>query len=676
MDQSSYLSQTLWDYRERGLYTDLTLVCEDGSLPTHSAMLAGLFASFRINFISREEVPECLFLPGLATATVKEAIGDLYFKCDTNLIMAILKPIVFVKAEVEEKDSKSYKPENYDGLDEVDDNQETDELEKDNFLPDNKYEKIEQINKQETLMQEPKDEVSDTELDCKTNTDIKSLNRKVGRPKSSFSAKYSSAFECTKCGELCIKKVTLVKHMVQAHGYQTKQEQNKIIENPMSCQYCERILKTNITMNDHLATIHREHVLLNHPEIKMSTPCQECDLMFYGIRDLDKHSRNVHNKSLRKFTCPICQDTFESATLQLKHRKQIHKDESGVSKCPYCEKTIKHFGIKKHIFNTHRDKRSLHPEIPVRYRCDDCDEEFHDEATRNNHKDMIHTTGGKCHICSKVYTKIQSFKSHMKTHSNEVHVCEICSKEFKGKHLLKDHLKRHDGSINQDYKFPCLQCNKKYQSEKCLQQHMVTAHSGVQYICSQCPKSFRTTQLRQCHEKKIHAEKTFKCQECDQMFSGQGYLNGHIRKIHVKAKDKICPHCGEAFSSTNITSFNAHVKRHTNDRQYSCETCGKDFLIPSHLKQHMKRHTLPFHCDLCDERKGSMFDMEAHKRQVHGGVQLTCRFKCGWQTWQSGNRNRHERTCQLNPMPNAPYTIAIGTATNYTLETFQAKIKR
>ena len=37
---------------------------------------------------------------------------------------------------------------------------------------------------------------------------------------------------------------------------------------------------------------------------------------------------------------------------------------------------------------------------------------------------------------------------------------------------------------------------------------------------------------------------------------------------------------------------------------------------------------------------------------------------------------RHEGQCKLNPIPNAPYSVARGTANKFTLANFHAKLKK
>ena len=154
---------------------------------------------------------------------------------------------------------------------------------------------------------------------------------------------------------------------------------------------------------------------------------------------------------------------------------------------------------------------------------------------------------------------------------------------------------------------------------------------------------------------------------CDKIFSSYSYLNAHIRTTHEKVKDKQCPHCDETFHEMN-SAFKAHVNRHTDNRQFSCETCGKSFLVEPHLKEHAKRHTRPYFCDQCDHQTGSNTSLKRHKRIVHEQQQIECRHGCGWKGWETISRGRHEKPCKLNPLPNAPFTVSAGIASSFTLQ--------
>jgi len=139
------------------------------------------------------------------------------------------------------------------------------------------------------------------------------------------------------------------------------------------------------------------------------------------------------------------------------------------------------------------------------------------------------------------------------------------------------------------------------------------------------------------------------------MFAGQSIKNAHIKYKHSKKlKGKICPYCSKAFDYQ--PSFEAHVARHTDDRQYSCEECGKAFLTKKHLYVHKRGHTLPSACELCPKAFQFNALLEDHIRKVHEGLELTCRWGCGWKSITKGLVTKHEtKNCSLNPIPGTPY---------------------
>ena len=64
MDQATYLSQTLWQFLEASVFTDLRLVCKDGEVAAHSPMLASLLLKVGFSCLSADqERPGCLLMP-------------------------------------------------------------------------------------------------------------------------------------------------------------------------------------------------------------------------------------------------------------------------------------------------------------------------------------------------------------------------------------------------------------------------------------------------------------------------------------------------------------------------------------------------------------------------------------------------------------------------------------
>ena len=86
----------------------------------------------------------------------------------------------------------------------------------------------------------------------------------------------------------------------------------------------------------------------------------------------------------KNYPCKKCDECFTKRDQRRQHVRSAHwKREPNSEKCPYCEKAFASGYLKSHIFNVHKDKRDLHPEIEVRFQCTQCKEEFHDVISRS-----------------------------------------------------------------------------------------------------------------------------------------------------------------------------------------------------------------------------------------------------------------------------------------------------
>ena len=91
MDQKSYVAQALWHYRSTNMFTDLTIVCKDGALPVHVALLAPCFASLGLEFSSSDDVPDLLLLPDLVQINVEEELKKIYTGHKATVLFELLK---------------------------------------------------------------------------------------------------------------------------------------------------------------------------------------------------------------------------------------------------------------------------------------------------------------------------------------------------------------------------------------------------------------------------------------------------------------------------------------------------------------------------------------------------------------------------------------------------------
>ncbi|KAJ8021986.1 hypothetical protein HOLleu_39346 [Holothuria leucospilota] len=275
------------------------------------------------------------------------------------------------------------------------------------------------------------------------------------------------------------------------------------------------------------------------------------------------------------------------------------------------------------------------------FECDMCENNFPTQTWLDFHKEH-HTSPALsflvCTLCDEAFRFLTSFNGHLdEKHSELDHRarvlastfrCDACKKQFRS----PIHLERHRQRASQETPYPkgpvqikCKFCEKSFTGEVSLENHTIRKHpERKQHQCTEnnCEETFQTKEERASHLETVH---------------------GTDPKLIYR-----CPveNCIKAY--TSMSALNYHYElRHTTNRPFTCEICGKTWVKLGKLRDHLKTHSTEKNelCDLCGRAFKTRAELKDHKSDVHsedGREKISCRY-CTATFSRRSSRSYHER---------------------------------
>lgn len=138
------------------------------------------------------------------------------------------------------------------------------------------------------------------------------------------------------------------------------------------------------------------------------------------------------------------------------------------------------------------------------------------------------------------------------------------------------------------------------------EEHYESKVEDRQKTCRKCNTAFDSLDEYHEHRALIHSKPRkllppFKCKDCDECYMNIRQLWHHRKNAkHPKARPRKieCHICHQMFGSNHL---NQHMRRHTKDKPYVCNVCGRGFSMSGNLRRHMMIHTgeKPHVCEVC-----------------------------------------------------------------------------
>lgn len=162
-------------------------------------------------------------------------------------------------------------------------------------------------------------------------------------------------------------------------------------------------------------------------------------------------------------------------------------------------------------------------------------------------------------------------------------VCPVCGKTYPRKNSFKDHMRLH----SEGKRFSCSVCKKRFQWRAGVVRHMRTHTGEKPFACYFCGLTFAQNSSLISHVRIHTGERPFKCSMCKARFRVSCHLSEHVR-LHSAVKAFSCSHCGKRFAQRR--GLRRHTTVHTGEKPFTCSVCDKTFTWHENLRRHLSAH--------------------------------------------------------------------------------------
>ena len=341
---------------------------------------------------------------------------------------------------------------------------------------------------------------------------------------------YEGKFKCPYCENDYSSKGNIGRHIRDNHKEEyarikAKKRSLTKHEGCIKCPFCDAsfikyingVNKGDYKLWQHILSLHEEYAedfAIRSKKQYFNCPAEECKLIFFIHKNLQKHAEEHHSIIVPplnpgiEIDCPFCDEKFKNESRIVSHVETHHCTEKD---------------------------NPIYAEFLARYQI-------------------------MCQECGKVMNNPWAFQQHMKLHHPLLYpdIAKEKKKEPKTKYKTNNRWKNR--KVEEEGECLCVECGQTLQSLTKLKKHVKTFHVKKTVSCPECFKLFTDNSKLSRHVKLFHLnERNYECDKCEKKFIDNSKLQQHVTAVHDKLKPYLCDLC--PYECAKASNLNIHRKK-------------------------------------------------------------------------------------------------------------------